>query len=254
MDPSPEYPAPADRQQWPRLALTALGLALAVALMAMLAGLGARWGLWHFRTGFGILRWSAYAAVAVAILSIVSAGLALRERNRRGFPLAVVALLISLVVLYVPWSWRQTARSVPPIHDITTDTENPPEFQAVVPLRADAPNPVEYEGPEIAVQQRRAYPEIRPLILDEPADRAFQRAYQTARDMGWEVVDANASEGRIEATDRTLWFGFRDDVVIRLTPIGRRTVVDVRSLSRVGGSDVGTNAKRIRAYLRALQS
>ena len=68
--------------------------------------------------------------------------------------------------------------------------------------------------------------------------------------MGWEIVGSNAEEGRIEATDTTLWFGFKDDVVVRIQPRGDESLVDVRSLSRVGKSDVGTNAQRIRAYLR----
>jgi uncharacterized protein (DUF1499 family) len=113
---------------------------------------------------------------------------------------------------------------------------------------------VDYAGPETAQQQREAYPDIRPLILDLPADRAFQRALDIADAQGWEIVDANAAEGRIEATDRTFWFGFYDDVVIRLTPLEGRTVVDVRSKSRVGRSDRGFNARRIRGYLEELRA
>ena len=252
--PPPEPPVVVTRRpRWSRFALAAIALAAFVAVMAALAGLGARWGLWHFRTGFQLLEWSVYGA----ILTIVLAGIAVfRSRpgsGRRGLSLALIALVIGLAVAYVPWNWRRTARSVPPIHDITTDLENPPEFSAIVPLRADAPNPIEYGGPEVAAHQRRAYPDIRPLILDLPRDRAFQRALDAAEDMGWEIVSADAEAGRIEATDRTFWFGFRDDVVIRLTPIEDRTVLDVRSLSRVGGSDVGTNARRIRDYLETVE-
>jgi uncharacterized protein (DUF1499 family) len=77
-------------------------------------------------------------------------------------------------------------------------------------------------------------------------------ALQAARDMGWEIVDADPVEGRIEATDRTLWFGFADDVVIRLATTDSGTRLDVRSKSRIGGSDVGANARRIRRYLARL--
>src|SRR5690606_13567146 len=97
--------------------------------------------------------------------------------------------------------------------------------------------------------QLSAYPDIRPLVLDMPMASAFQRALEGVRDMGWEIVEADSIGGRIEATDETFWFGFKDDVVIRLTPTGERTILDVRSLSRVGGSDVGTNARRIRSYI-----
>lgn len=254
LDPS-ERPAdsPPPRRRLEPTAIAALALALLAAIVAAFAGLGARWGLWHFGTGFQLLRWAAYGAMAAIAIAMIAIFLTWPGRARRGLPIAVVALLLAAAVAYVPWSWRSTARSVPPIHDITTDLENPPEFVAIVPLRADARNPVEHGGPEVAAHQRRGYPDIRPLVLDMPQDRAFQRALDTAHEMGWEIVDVNPEEGRIEATDRTFWFGFEDDVVIRLTPLNDRTVVDVRSLSRVGGGDAGTNARRVRKYLEAVQ-
>jgi len=155
-------------------------------------------------------------------------------------------------VAYVPWHGLRQARSVPPIHDITTDTEQPPQFVAVLPLRADAPNATEYEGAEIARQQVEAYPDIATHRLPVPPDAAFTRALEAAREMGWEIVAAEPGEGRIEATDTTFWFGFKDDVVIRVAADGSGSKVDVRSVSRVGGSDVGANAKRIGDYLRRL--
>lgn len=222
-------------------------------ITAALAGFGSRWGAWHFRFGFQLLEWAVYGAIAAGLVALLAMVLTRGGRGKRGFSVALVALLLAIVIAYVPWSWRRSARSVPPIHDITTDLENPPEFAAVVPLRSSAPNPVEYGGPQVAAHQRRAYPDIRPLVLDLPRERAFQRALDTAQEMGWEIVAASPSAGRIEATDETFWFGFKDDVIIRLTALNDRTVVDVRSLSRVGGSDAGTNAKRVRRYLEAVQ-
>lgn len=246
-----ERMAPSLARKRPRspLAVAAISLALLVAVVAALGGFGTRWGLWHFRTGFTLLRYSVYGALLAVLLAIIAMWLTRPGTPRRGFPIALAALVVGLLVAGVPWQWQRTARGVPPIHDITTDTNNPPQFVAIAPLRADAPNPMQYGGPEIAVQQAEAYPDIRPLILDVPGDQAFQRAYQAAEEMGWEIVDADATTGRIEATDRTFWFGFEDDVVIRLTPAGNRTVLDVRSLSRVGGGDAGTNAGRVREYL-----
>jgi uncharacterized protein (DUF1499 family) len=141
------------------------------------------------------------------------------------------------------------ARSVPAIHDITTDWENPPAFSAVAPLRRGAPNPVEYGGAAVADQQRKAYPDIQPMLVDASPARTFERALEAAREMGWEIVDANPAQGRIEATATTLWFGFKDDVVIRVSATDSGSRIDLRSLSRVGRSDVGANAARIRAYL-----
>jgi uncharacterized protein (DUF1499 family) len=236
-----------------RLAIAVGVLAVVVLLMAVMSGLGARWGFWHFRTGFTILRWSAYGGVLLILASLAVAALTRPGQGRRGFPLAIAGLLVGLVVVGIPLQWQRTARSVPPIHDITTDVVNPPRFVAIVPLRADAPNAVEYGGAQIAAQQQAAYPDIRPVVMDLTASTAFQRSLRAAEEMGWTVVAAVPEEGRIEATDRTFWFGFRDDVVIRITELDpNRSVIDVRSLSRVGGSDVGTNARRIRAYLRQL--
>ena len=149
-------------------------------------------------------------------------------------------------------AWK--ASRVPAIHDITTDTIQPPPFLAILPLRAGAVNPVEYGGADVAAKQKQAYPDIVPLTLAIPPDRAFDRALAAARGMGWEMVASDPAGGRIEATDTTFWFGFKDDVVVRVTPQPNGSRVDVRSLSRVGVGDIGANAARIRAYLAAVKA
>ncbi len=236
------------------LARAVAAIAVIMALLAVLAGLGSRWGWWLFRTGFGLLRWSVYGAIVLLPVSLITTFLARPRGRYRGLPFALFALAVSLAMLGNVLLWRARGRDVPPIHDITTDTQDPPLFIAIAPLRADAPNGVDYGGPEVAAQQRAAYPDIRPLVLNVDVSRAFERALRAARSLGWEIVADDAAAGRIEATDRTLWFGFRDDIVIRLTASGDRTVVDVRSVSRVGRSDVGTNARRIRAFLQEVQA
>lgn len=246
IQPNPSKPA---HKPLSRLALGVLAFAILVTVIGVMAGFGSRWGLWNFRTGFSMLRWAAYGGILTIALGAVALYRARPNGPRRGLAAAAAALLLGLLVVGVPWLNQRAAAGAPPIHDITTDTENPPPFVAVAPLRADAPNPVEYGGEETAVQQRRAFPEIRPVILDLPADRAFQRALDAAAAQGWEIVDANPADGRIEATDRTFWFGFYDDVVIRLTPLDGRTVLDVRSKSRIGRGDMGTNARRVREYI-----
>ena len=237
-----------------RLALLGFSLALLAALALAISGPGHRFGLWDWRTGITILKWAAYGGIGAASVSLLGAVLARPGGGRRGFVFALLGVVIGLAAAAIPWQMRQTARSVPPIHDITTDSENPPRFKAALPLRAGAPNPAVYGGADIAIQQLRAYPDIVPAILDLSPAQAFERALATARDMGWTVVEADKAAGRIEATDRTLWFGFVDDVVIRVTPAAASgSRVDVRSLSRVGRSDLGTNAKRIRAFLARLK-
>ena len=225
-------------------------IAAAAVLLLLVAGPGTRLGLWNFRTGFVLLRWGAYIGILAAGLGLVS--LLWRAPGARPGP-AVLAIVLGATAALVPYRWMQRAQQVPPIHDITTDVERPPEFQAVLPLRAGAANPAEYGGPEIAAQQQQAYPDVVPLVLNVPTEEAFRRALQAAQGMGWEIVAADSSAGRIEATATTAWFGFKDDVVVRVTPEGPGSRVDVRSVSRVGMSDVGANAARIREYLARLR-
>ncbi|HUP01799.1 MAG TPA: DUF1499 domain-containing protein [Gemmatimonadota bacterium] len=234
------------------VAILGFSLAILAVLAAALSGLGTRWGWWDFRAGFGVLQWAVYGSLLAAAVCLLGAILTRPGSGRGGLVLAALGLGIALVTAYVPWQWRRTAETVPPIHDITTDLENPPVFQAILPLRADAPNPSEYGGDSIAVQQREGYPDLGPLVLEAPPDQAFDRALEAARGMRWEIVAAEPAEGRIEATDTTFWYGFKDDVVVRVTPADGGSRIDVRSVSRVGRSDVGTNAKRIREYLNAL--
>jgi uncharacterized protein (DUF1499 family) len=232
------------------LALAALAVALIALLMLFLSGPGTRFGMWDFRTGFNLMRYAAYAGMAAALLGLIAVVLT----RGRGRVIAVLALVLGALSWFVPWNARRGAMGYPPIHDITTDTRNPPVFVAVAPLRQDAPNPVEYQGDSVAAQQQKAYPDVRPMMLAMPVDSAFSLALRTARGMGWELVDQNRREGRIEATATTPWFGFKDDVVIRVTSASGISRVDVRSKSRVGRGDVGANAKRVRAYLDELRA
>lgn len=121
----------------------------------------------------------------------------------------------------------------------------------MLPLRAGARNVVDY-SPLTAIEQHRGYPDIAPLRLGtSPAD-AFDRVVRAVRSRGWDVASVVPSDLRVEATDATLLFGFKDDVVVRVRPTGEGSVIDVRSLSRVGGSDFGVNANRVRALLHKI--
>jgi uncharacterized protein (DUF1499 family) len=237
-----------------RLVVIALALVTIALLLAVLSGFGHRLGWWHFRTGFQLLRWGVYLAIAGCAVSGVTLLVAVLRRRLRETFAAGVVFLVAVGVISVPLQWLNLARSVPPIHDITTDMHEPPAFEAILPLRADAPNSAEYAGEEIAAQQRDAYPDIVPLELDAGVDEAYAAALATARDMGWEIIAADAGRGRIEAVATTFWFGFRDDVVVRVSARDAGTRIDVRSVSRVGRSDAGANALRIRTYLDRLES
>lgn len=225
---------------------------LGLVLLAS-AGPSYRVGILSLTNAFTLLRWAAYAGVAAVLLGAIAAGLAYRRHLRVQMVVAAPALLAGLVALGVPFELQRRARAAPPIHDISTDLENPPTFEAILPLRADAPNDLERTS-DVTELQRHGYPDLVPVTLPIPLDQAFDRALAIAQEAGWQIVTADKSSGRIEATDTTRWFGFKDDVVVRLTPWGAGTRVDMRSVSRIGRSDIGTNARRIRQFLNRLSN
>lgn len=234
------------------IAFAGMLFAVLACVAAMLAGFGSRIGFWHFRTGFEVLRGSGFLALLAVIMSVTGAVICLKQK-RKGFILAITGLVPGLIVIVLLVQvWLKT-HDVPPIHDITTDFVNPPQFVAIVPLRRDAPNPAAYGGAETAIKQLQAYPDIKPLVLEQPFEQAFEAARATARRMGWNIVAMDKKDGRIEATATTFWFGFIDDIVIRITPAGLRSIIDIRSVSRVGRSDLGANAGRIRIFLEKLR-
>ncbi|HSG23094.1 MAG TPA: DUF1499 domain-containing protein, partial [Azonexus sp.] len=119
------------------------------------------------------------------------------------------------------------------------------------PLRQEASNSTEYSA-ENAAAQKTGYPEIVPKVLKNSPAEAFARAEAAARLMAWEIVAVSPADYRIEATATSLLFGFKDDVVIRVTPHADGSRIDVRSLSRVGISDLGVNARRIQEFMQLL--
>jgi uncharacterized protein (DUF1499 family) len=162
---------------------------------------------------------------------------------------AIAGLVLGLIAAGMPAMNIYIAKHSP-IHDVSTDTANPPQFVAVLPLRAEAKaaNSTDYDA-KTAQLQKETYPDIGPLHLDVPPAQALDRALAAGRAMGWEIVATDPGQGRMEATATTFWFGFKDDIVVRITGEGNGSRVDVRSLSRIGRSDVGANASRVHDYL-----
>ena len=205
---------------WLRVLALVLGGAAMATLLA--SGPGARLGLWDWRFGLGLLRYAAYLGMAAALVSVV--GLLIPKTRGK---VLLLALVLGLASLAPPLAFQRQARSVPPINDISTDADS--------------------------AVQRQAYPDIRPIVLPAPPEKAFARALAAAEAMGWEIVARDPATGRIEAVDTTLWFGFKDDVVVRVAAAaGGGSRVDVRSKSRVGRGDAGTNARRIRGFRERL--
>jgi len=232
-------------------------VAVVVALLAVgteaVSGPGTRAAVWDFRTGLTLLRWAAYGGGAAAVLGVGALVRGAVGRDRRAMALAAVALVLGLASFLPPYLTLRHAQGLPPIHDISTDLADPPAFVEVLKRRtAPGLNSAVHEGAKLAEQQRRAYPDLVPLAWKvSPAD-AFRKAEAVVQQMGWEPVAADAAAGRIEATDTTTFFGFKDDVVVRIRASAEGSVVDVRSLSRVGRGDAGKNAQRVRAFMAAL--
>jgi uncharacterized protein (DUF1499 family) len=250
---STALPKPASK--WPGRTGATAGFVAAFTLLALaLAGPGYRAGLLGLMPAFNVLMASAVGAALALLVGLIAVVLNWRRGTQGMLVISVIAALVGLSLCINNLTWFRKGRAVPPIHDISTDLVSPPMFQAIALLRADAPNPAEYAGEEVAEQQRGAYPDIVPLMLDQDPDTVFSAARAVAESMGWEIAAADAEAGRIEATDTTAYFGFKDDVVIRISaePTGSR--LDIRSKSRVGLSDVGTNAQRIRDFRETLSA
>ncbi|KUJ79187.1 DUF1499 domain-containing protein [Microbulbifer flavimaris] len=233
------------RVQW--LLLTVIFLA-AVAL---------RLELLHFRTVFKVFQYAGLAAIGVALISILVFIWGLVKRHASARQAAMWGTLLGLLPVAVPLlTVGPDNFKVPPIHDISTDLKNPPEYRAVVSLRDPGDNSVAYDGEEVAKQQREAdiYADIQPLMLKVPVEQATEMAARVAEELGWRIVDRDDKSGHLEAVDRTLLLGFSDDVVVRVTATEDGSRVDVRSSSRVGLSDLGKNAERIREFLSDLEA
>jgi len=199
-------------------------------------------------TAYEIMRWAAYIGLAASLIAAGSTVFSYRGRRWMGTLVSVLALIVGLTAIAIPMSWQRRAQRLPSIHDITTDLENPPTFEAILAKRVDAPNRLD-RTPQLSLLQKEGYPDLAPVTLPTAPATAFDRALRVAQSRGWEIVTADKSSGRIEATDTTRWFGFTDDVVVRLTPWGAGTRVDLRSTARAGAGDLGRNAGRIREFL-----
>jgi uncharacterized protein (DUF1499 family) len=251
---------------WPRrLTLLALALSIGGALAALAAAVGSGGGLWAYGTGFTILRYAFYAAMAGGVVAIVALALSWKAGGRLvRWNFAALLIAVGFALYLLPQI--ATAKRLPGIHDISTDLTNPPQF-AALSVRADNLDKVPDDGrAELAAMapedrwkalHREAYGDVRPLRVRVGAAEALRRAEALVRKRGWEIARVEPANGTIEATATTLFFRFRDDVAIRVTPDPAQpaaSIIDMRSISRVGGSDVGVNAERIRGFLADLEA
>ena len=249
------------RDFWVRAALV---VSLLIPVYFAVAALGTKFGLLDWTVGFVAMtyRWGTPLLLAGGALALVGLLLALFVTPRRGAGLAVLALLIPAAGIGYGLHVRSQAAAVPPIHDISTDLVDPPVFsQAVEQARAQINNHNSLDlldkragdGRSFAELQREAYPDIASIPTGLSQSRAFEIALALAREQEWEMGVVDAAGGAIEATARSFWYGFTDDIVVRVRADGSGARVDMRSVSRVGRSDLGANAARMRPFLTELR-
>ncbi len=225
-----------------------LWLAIAALVTVVLSPIGYRLGWWGVPIALlQMLKWAVYLGIAGGVLSAIAFLLQRRAGALGGLVLAL------LVIAYPLIQWRKV-QNLPYIHDITTDTDKPPVFAALAGARKAAPNGAEHKGADIARQQKQAYPDLVPFDSKLPPAELFAKAKALAQDMKWEIASADAAQGRLEASERSLLYGFTDDMVLRIVARDGGSRLDMRSMSRVGRSDVGVNAARISAFMTRLRS
>ena len=241
-----------DRRWWAKAIL--VGGVVAVCCV-LVGAIGVRIGLWPYGTGFTFLTGGAVLSVMGLFLGIIAYVVCLRKGLRAERSGILIGILLSAVILAQLGVQYSAVTSHPVIHNISTDTVEPPVFNKLVAIReAEGANPLAYDAEVLAEQQQTAYPEVKTLVSSQPTNVLFNQAMVVLQDLGLEIVNEDTAAGMIEATATTFWFGFKDDVVVRIRSTANGSIVDVRSVSRVGRSDLGVNAKRIRAILNGIES
>jgi uncharacterized protein (DUF1499 family) len=216
---------------------------IAAAVLVLLAGPLMAMSILPWQVGLGMFVVAAILAGIGGLFSLIAL------LRRRGGLMAVIAAAAGVAAFAVPAAIIAMGSSVPPINDITTNPANPPQFIAITAeTRGPDAAPLAYD-PAFAAQQTAAYPDVKPLIVQLPPAEVFPKMLEAAKSMDWAIVASDPVAGRIEATATVPWWGFKDDIVVVMTPDGTGTRIDVRSKSRVGKSDLGVNAERIKEYL-----
>lgn len=232
-------------------------ISAAILVVIMVTGpLGYRFELVPLMPSLMSILVALLGGLLIALGSVVMIVIAIKQGLLKDRNLLVLALLLGLLPVLVLAPQIMASQGVPPIHDISTDTDNPPVFDAIVALRGNDANPLEYGSPalpaeDLAALQKAAYPKVIPIESELTVALAVARAEAVLQDQGLEIVAVNAYAGLVEATATTVWFGFKDDVVVRVVSRDGSTRVDMRSVSRVGQSDIGANATRIEKFLAA---
>lgn len=228
---------------------------LCISIMAfaavLLPGQLYKFSLLELGSAFTLFRSAVYIGIASLVLVLIQ-WVFLRKTVSKYYVSASV--LFACVAIAIPVIMMNQAKQVPPIHDITSDINNPPKFDKIAELRANAPNPLGYEGGEVSKQQLEAYPQIITQYFNHDVKTVMQESEKALDELGLELVSVDYDKQIIEAYEQTFWFGFIDDVILRFDVQDGKTTLDIRSKSRVGRSDLGVNAKRIERIFAKLES
>ncbi|WP_137169599.1 DUF1499 domain-containing protein [Marinomonas sp. FW-1] len=226
-------------------------LLMLVGCVAFISIAGVRVGIFEPLTGFSMLRKSVFASLVLSILAAISMGACRKEKNvgvqRFFFLVLIVSFLYS--AMWIVFYFQRA--ELPNINDITTDTQNPPTYLNVNFIRNSKENDLSYNTDWASIQNEY-YPDVKPLFSKKDPATVFAAVSNLVEEREWEVVATYSGAGIIEATARTPIFGFRDDVVIRITQEENKVRVDMRSCSRVGDGDFGVNAERIVSFMNDL--
>ena len=233
------------------LALASLVLGFLGVLTPIIGALGSRGGLWSFFIGV-FMTPVGFLMALVGLLLGLFALLRLRRLGERLVLAAHGAGLSLLVSLYLG-SVVMSAFMFPPIHNVSTDIEDPPQFIHAQSLRAEHENTLDYDSELLGPIQREGYPEVKPIVMELVPDEMYGRVKRVLTDMGMEVTREDPAQGEMEAVATTFWFGFKDDLVVRLREVEGGTRMDLRSVSRVGVGDLGTNADRIMEVMKRVE-
>ena len=216
-----------------------------------IGALGSRFGAWPFTTGLQVLFGGILLAAIALVLGIacyVRASLRKRDADKMPSIMGVTASVITLAWMGVQFA---TASSVPPIHNISTNLDDPPAFHAALEARQSCSNAHDYDEEDAKAQAEGYGDDLKGIRSSEDVATNVARAVAVAEELGWDVISEDEELGLVEAVDTTFWFGFKDHVAIRVRAEGDGAVVDLRSVSCVGQSDLGANAARIKAFIEA---
>jgi uncharacterized protein (DUF1499 family) len=203
--------------------------------------------------GFPLFMLGGLLGLLALLLGLVSLYTTRPATGRAGRGLALVAALIGVSVLGATALAARPGLGAPPINDITTDPDDPPQFDALLREGPNAGRDMSYPGAEFATAQRAGYPDLAPISVATTASDTFAAATRAMEGFGWKIVREDPTNGLIEATDTSRVFRFVDDIAVRIRPQATGSRVDVRSKSREGRGDLGANAARIRRLRDALR-